>query len=455
MNLNFGHRVVRNLAVLVLIGPMFLSSPADHSVTAAAQAEADDCTYIIPNEVETVDGTDNYAHVKPGDVLCLPAGTRENIKLKSLNGSEGAPITVRNTGGTVVITGEKFLTGGIGLISSSYIRVTGSGEASKCGALYPPEEQDCGIVIDDTHKGIKVNTEGGVSHIEIDHIAILETSTITETRGIAIHPLEGQLISGYYVHHNYISAATAEGIYVCTEPHDRPFEILGKLENVEVSYNLLEDIGFDAIKIKVAVNDVKVHHNVVYGAGLAGRESHVGGIKLALSVGDYYNNFIVTGCEGIKMGRDLENPGTRYFNNVVVGAQCGGIDVPEAGALVFNNTVVGSEPFGISSTGVGAQVFDNIIAGTNGIATDGKEKNFSNNWVGPVDAAGFVNPAENNYRLLPGSPAIGAGRNEGIYPAFDIDEVTRPVGVRTDLGAYEYPLSFKSFLPFLLTMSKP
>lgn len=442
------------LVILLLCSLFFPSQPAISAVQTTGSTDSD-CTFTIPNDVYTVDGLDNYAQVKPGDVLCLPAGTRDNIKLKSLHGIEGKPITVRNSGGKVVITGDTFLTGGIGLIDSSYLRVTGTGVASKCGAEYSPEEQDCGIELNQTHKGIKIDTTGDVGHLEIDHIYIHDTSTITETRGIAIHPLEGQLISGYYVHHNYIANTSAEGIYVGTEPHDRPLDILGKLENVEVSYNRLENIGFDGIKLKVAIRNVKVHHNIIQGAGLAGVASHVGGIKLALSVGDYFNNYIVTGCEGIKMGRVLDNPGTRYFNNVVVGAKCGGMTIPEDGAQVFNNTIVGGEPTGISATGKLAQVFDNIVAGTSGTALDGIKENFQNNWVGPISSAGFVKPEVGDYHLRADSPAIGMGGSTGIFPSFDIDGLGRPVGDRTDLGAYEYPLSFNNYLPLLFLKDNP
>ena len=458
MRLHFLLKIQKvSMGILILFSLFFPSQPTLSAYQPAAGKAEGDCTYTIPNDVDTVDGLDNYAQVKPGDVLCLPAGTRENIKLKNLHGAAGSPITVRNSGGKVTITGTLFLTGGIGLIDSSYIRITGTGVASQCGAEYPPEQQNCGIELNQTHKGIKIDTSGGVTdHIEIDHIDIHDTSTITETRGIAIHPLEGQMIDGIYIHHNRVANTSAEGIYVGTEPHDRPLDILGKEQNVEVSYNLLQQIGFDAIKVKVAISNVKVHHNIIIGAGLAGVAAHVGGIKLALSVGDFYNNYIITGCEGINMGRTLDNPGTRYFNNIVVGAKCGAIALDESGALVYNNTVVASDLYGISATGKDTRVFDNIIAGAAGAATDGRPENFTNNWIGPVASAGFVNPAANDYHLLPGSPAIerGKGTGMGIYPTFDLDGKVRPSGINTDLGAYEFPV-LTTFLPAMIRSTGP
>jgi hypothetical protein len=178
----------------------------------------------------------------------------------------------------------------------------------------------------------------------------------------------------------------------------------------------------------------------------------VGGIKLANSVGEYYDNYIETECEGIKMGRTLDNPGTRYFNNIVVGAKCGAITTPEDGAMVYNNTVVNGEPYGISATGKNAQVFDNIIAGTAGASIDGLDTNFMNNWIGPVSSAGFVNPDSNDYHLSKDSPMIGMGRSIGVFPQFDMDGVSRPIGFMTDLGAYEYPIPFDYlYVPLLLT----
>lgn len=49
---------------------------------------------------------------------------------------------------------------------------------------------------------------------------------------------------------------------------------------------------------------------------------------------------------------------------------------------------------------------------------------------------GFVDAAAGDYHLAEGSAAIDAGNNQ--LPAFDLDGVGRPKGVRSDIGTYEY-----------------
>jgi hypothetical protein len=412
-----------------------------------------------------VDGLGNYSQVKPGDVLCLQAGTWHDIKLVNLNGVVGSPITVENTGGKVFITGTENLNGGIEVKGSTYLRITGSGVESHCGSPFLDTDQRCGIEICNVVRGIKVTTNAGdVGHIEIDNIYIHDTSTITDTRGIAIHPLPAdatlgtpaQLIDGFYAHHNYVTTTGAEGIYVGTEPRDLPYDSMGKVKNVQVSYNLVENTGYDGIKLKVGIENVSVDHNIIRHAALKNKPEHDAGIQIALSVGQFFNNFVETQCEGIAMGRILLNPGTRYFNNVVVGAQCGGLLVPEAGALVYNNTIVGSGPVGISAVDPTTQVFDNIVAGTTtgitgtvAIPIDGIN---TNNLIGDIASVKFANPSAGNFHLQPTSPAIDNGRNTGIYPRFDMDGRVRPNGIKTDQGAYEYPLTstMRIFVPLIV-----
>lgn len=48
----------------------------------------------------------------------------------------------------------------------------------------------------------------------------------------------------------------------------------------------------------------------------------------------------------------------------------------------------------------------------------------------------FIDPANNNYQLKPGSPAINAGTTLTAVPA-DILGVTRPQGLAYDIGCYE------------------
>ena len=48
----------------------------------------------------------------------------------------------------------------------------------------------------------------------------------------------------------------------------------------------------------------------------------------------------------------------------------------------------------------------------------------------------FVDPANNNYQVKVGSPAIDKG-SATAAPAFDILGIARPQGAGIDIGAYE------------------
>ena len=153
-----------------------------------------------------------------------------------------------------------------------------------------------------------MTSKGDVHDLEIDHVAVERVSQEVKTRGILMHPLPGQLISGIHIHHNFVTNTLAEGIYMGSEPHDQPFDSLAKLERVEIDHNLVMDVGFDGIKIKVAIADVAVHHNVIRNAGISRTPAHQGGIKVAMSVGDFYNNTVIGAVEGIRANRELESP---------------------------------------------------------------------------------------------------------------------------------------------------
>jgi hypothetical protein len=434
------------LILVLTLTSLGMTGQAD-AMSAPRLAAGNGCTYYIPENVLVVDGRKNYRYVQPGDTLCIPAGERDNLKLMYLQGEPGKPITVRNTGGIVTIGGNTYLSGGLGIYSSAFLRVTGTGESAQCGAQYSAAEQKCGIVISNTHKGIKISTSKDVEllhDVEIDHVAVTDTSTEIKTRGINIHPEPGQLISGIYIHHNYVARTLAEGIYMGTEPHGRPFEVLGKIKNLEVSYNLVEETGYDGIKVKVAIENVKVHHNLVRNAGQSNTPAHQGGIKIAMTNGQFYNNYVENVFEGIRSGRPLDMmTEARYFNNVVVNARSVGIEAVEEGALIFNNTVISCGEAGIVTKATTGMVFDNIVAGCKGDAVkarlgeDGVRQKF-NNLIGPIDSIGFIDPASGNFNLRPDSIAIEAGE---IWPdplSYDFNHNPRPAGKRPDVGAFEY-----------------
>lgn len=453
-----------SLAIAVLVALTALATPPHASATSHHPNTRPEptlrdatCDVTITAAIDTIDGEkEPFNTLAPGSVLCLEAGTRPNLRILDLHGAPDAPFLVRNEGGQVRITGELFGDGAISIVGSSFLRVSGAGVESHCGAAHAPDAQRCGIVIDGAVKGIKVNTSKGfVGDIELDHIEVLNVTSEKKTRGIAFHPIPGLTVSGIHVHHNHIVETLAEGIYIGSEPHNQPFETLGKVQRVEIHHNLVERTGYDGIKVKVGISEVSVHDNVIHDAGQLRDAAHQGGIKLALSVGDYYNNTIIGGVEGIRMGRELESPGTRYFNNLVIGASQVGIEASEDGTMIFNNTVISIADLGIKTTGEAAYVADNIVADTKRPILIRSGADLRNLVVTDPAEAGFVDAAAGDYRLRNTSVAVDAGQEVSGMPcaandarpvrlphtrgavSYDHDWNARPAGCRIDLGAFE------------------
>lgn len=169
-----------------------------------------------------------------------------------------------------------------------------------------------------------------------------------------------------------------------------------------------------------------------------------------------YNN-LVWGCDksGIKLtatsstgGADIS--GVRLWNNTVWGNGTYGVDAGSSGGRsititdMSGNVVGGNTNYDVSLSGAVtlSAANENLYYRTDG--SNSWTFNGALNWAGwkalGYDAAGvqanplFVSSASGNYRLAPGSPAIGAAVVSGFFTT-DITGATRTVP--WDIGAYE------------------
>jgi hypothetical protein len=136
---------------------------------------------------------------------------------------------------------------------------------------------------------------------------------------------------------------------------------------------------------------------------------------------------LVYNVEGLGIeGGGVWNSGTVYSKNTIFAGNI-------AAALDFSGSAVflGPDFFGV----LDSQGF-NLIEDTSGCTITGDT---TGNLLG-VDP--LLGPLQDNggptytHALLPGSPAINAGTNEGA-PSTDQRGVSRPQGPSTDIGAYE------------------
>jgi hypothetical protein len=409
-------------AVLLLLAatvPGVRARGAADSLTTVHDAP---CDVTVDASTDVIDGG-RLPEVAEGGTICLLPGTRGNLKLRNLHGGPQRPVVVRNDGGVVIITGDEF-EAGITLSASTNIRITGAGVTARCGARYEPSRQACGIVIDRSERGVKVQTSRGeVRGLTIDHVAILRNVAPRPTRGIAVHPVERQTIDGITIVHNYVSETGAEAIYIGSEPRDEPWEELGKVDRVEVAYNLVERIGWDGIKVKVALSRSSVHHNIVRNVGTARRQAHRTGITVATSVVDVHHNVIDGAVEGIKSGRGVADATNAFHDNLIANVDLFAISTTDDRASIHNNTIVRWGIVGIRARGDGSRIIKNLIAHTRvpgrrcvlgeTCAQDPiKHRSDAIVWANLVvtrDASPFIDPETGRFSLVGSHPAWNVG----------------------------------------------
>lgn len=419
------------------------------------------CDFTIGSSITTADGRSNYSQVAAGDTVCILSGTRSELTIQNFTGTSGSPIRFINNGGQVVISQ-------LTVNNSSYIQVTGSGDA---GVEY----------------GIKVNGPTGQSanlrllektdNFEVDHIEITGgniganvktkascgSPTYDYTGDGVINSSDEVTATNYKtqnirLHNMYVHDVANEAYYLgnnFTEDTNACPEI--RLENVEVDHNQIADFGVDGINLKGARTGTNtIHHNTILrgSTDLVNRPGQDGSISVTQdSKADVTYNWT----------EENQGPGIRHYghgpsliaNNVVVrngdyyattDNRGSGIRITSSSTInntfsVLNNTVVNSKAYGIYlANGRTGTVKNNIVAGSGNVTPiqAASSVTVTNNHVGTVASAGFVDAAADDYHLTADSLAVDAGvdlTSSGVTD--DYESATRSQGITYDQGAFE------------------
>lgn len=429
-----------------------------------------------------VDGTAApYNQLQPGDTILFKPGRYNYILIRNFTGSASKPIIFKNKNGVVSIDTDHYY--GISIQNCRYIRLTGTGDKTN---FY-------GFKISRVKNGSGVGVGVLSSDIEIDHVSIENTSiggiyaktdpdcTLTSVRGTFTQ-------YNTVIHDNYIANAGNEALYIGSTKFSGQTVICnGKettllpslLDGVKVYNNIIKYSGWDGIQVSSAFKNCKIYNNTVLFDSQAEYENQMSGIIIGGgSKCDCYNNYISDG-----KGVGIESHGLggyRIYNNLIVNAGLSfepfdkthmkhGIFVSDVSTendssfYIQHNNIINPKSDGIRFSSIKSK--KNIIASNviinpgnfdyyeNGntsfkgkdayimFQSAGTDATLPNNYLSRNGTlAGFASQnmhLPDDFRLVAGSPLIDAADVDKKI-GFDYLGFSRPFGVRSDIGAYEF-----------------
>lgn len=402
--------------------------------------------------------------VQPGDVICIQAGSKGGIQFTDVKGSATNPVIIKNCGGQALIGGPT-ANNAMLFIGSRYIRITGTGDA---GFNY-------GLKIVGSAPGSQGIAAAGLSsdfeidHMEIQNIGYTGLMLKSDPSSNCANTTSVRPNFTFYnalIHDNYVHDTGGEGIYLGDSFYNGTTVFCGstqychEVRGVRIYNNRFDKTGREGIQVGSGVDDVEVYNNIVLNYGQANLSAQNGGIQFGVgTAGRMYNNFIKSG-PGPAIA--IQGIGNDYvYNNVVVspGEQAITINTRPTplttdivsqgwlgGVYIINNTFVNVGVKGVVEEFInnapGNRMFNNLIAGSSSpwdktyTYTDWQKGN--NVYIPLLADAKFVNPSVDDYRLLPGSPAVNVGRDVTSFGVtFDFDNLARPAGALWDVGAFE------------------
>jgi len=375
--------------------------------------------------------------------------------------------------GIEVTTGTLWIEGNtISDTDEEGIRISGGTAVISANLVYDTGRD--GIHTGDLSANVEIrgNTVYSTARDGIDgrgHKVIIASNTIYGTGRDGVHVEDAGTA---HVRRNIVYSTTEHGIYA-----------RDGVSLTTIADNTVHATGKDGIHTHQSSVNVEIQSNTVYNTGDDGVDARGARVTVA--------NNIISACSdnGIKAeeadyifinanqvygdgdaGIDLDDTGTfTVTNNVVAGSGVASVLIQTAAGphnYLYHNTLVGSavrqQGDGISVTvpGVTITLVNNIVVSHNvGItATPGATLIVSytllwGNGSDPISGTGvlttsplFAAPAQQDYHLLPGSPAVDAGIDVGVTG--DVDGDHRPIGAFPDVGADE--VRFRVFLPLVL-----
>lgn len=374
--------------------------------------------------------------VTPGDTVVIHPGVYAGGITVDTSGTAGAPITFRGSGPGVVIEGSGGEQDAFYLTGADYVVVEGVTIRHADRAGLRISLSDHVTVRDSTFAD---NGKWGLFTDFGDHTLVenVDSYGAVEEHGIYIsNSSDYPTIRGSRLHHNH-----ANGLHMNGDLSQGGDGVIsfGLVEGNVIYENGLG--GGSGINMD-GVTDTLVRNNLLYA-------NHASGVSVYRIDGGsgskdnrLLNNTILMPPDGrwaINIP-DAEDTGNQVYNNIVYSdhAWRGSILIAEPDLSGFEsdfNVLVDR-----MSVDGGNSTLD--LAAWQALGYDGHSF-----IAAPEDL--FLDPAAHDYRLKPGSPAVDAGVPLPDVPV-DLTGASRPAGAGFDIGAYEFVLLMRLFLPLAL-----
>ncbi len=440
--------------------------------------------------ITTIIDQQTYPGIKPGDIVCLDAGTFHQILIRNLHGTPDQPITIRNANGQAAIHNEAHY--GISVRNSSFLHISGDGQI-------------------EIPYGIKVDRVGGGSGISLDQLTTNVTVSYIEVSNTALAGIiaktdpdcsftslrDSFTMFDITIHNCYLHGIGMEGLYIGSSFYNgftlqcngmdtivMPHVIVG----VEIYNNIIHQTGRNGLQVNSVVENCRVFNNKILHDSQSETHNQMGGIQIGGgSSCDCFNNHIAHGKgSGIEIfGRGnmlifnnlIEYPGRSFqpdqphYQNPKHGMFIKEVNTaPNAFIHVFNNTIIYPKSNGIlfNNPSIDAsRIQNNIVVNPGSFAEIGM-KAYVNDETGSAFVSNnlfandilficFADHLNQNYSLSPKSPAIDKGADLSDFGVdFDFNNSPRPKGEGFDIGAFEFdPEQFGNDKPAIRISPNP
>ncbi|MBK9290632.1 MAG: right-handed parallel beta-helix repeat-containing protein [Bacteroidetes bacterium] len=423
------------------------------------------CNHTIALNTNVFDG----ANVAPGDTICITGGQRDYLLLRNISGTQNQPVVIVNRGGTVTINTNHFY--GIKMANCRHVKLIATATvAAPYGIRIIRVANGGGISVDE------MSTNVELAHIEIANTALAGIYAKTDPDCSFAATRDKFTMYNLTVRNCYLHDIEDEGLYIGSSKFTGQYlpacdtTVLPHfIHGVYVYNNIVERTGWDGIQVASSPVNCKIYNNIIRFDSQRETPNQMSGILIGGGSNcDCYNNQIF---DGKGDGIDAFGFGTqKIYNNLIVRAgqtyfpgnpsyPRHGIFVgnsPDGAAAVYHlmhNTIISPKSTGVrfsNNNTTNNLVFNNIITNPGDFGTLADNAYFQNasSSVGfnirnnifsqRPDTLKFRNLPQDNYDLLPSSPAVNKGFNAGLNAvAFDLLNRPRPHNQGYDIGAFE------------------